>query len=632
MTMKTILTCLILAFAPCIAFAADVKYPVSEIPDSLKENAVAVVRVDDKVDEIINNGLVNRKKLYVITILNKNGDYLADFAQPYNNFYKPISYKCTIYDAEGKKIKKISKSDFIDHTLNYSDLVNNNRIIYYKPIVNNYPHTIEFETEIEQSNVLSGIERKAQENYDVAVQSSTYKLIVPKNIDIRLIQKNIKDSAVITDNERVKQYFWESKNLKAIEREPYTVGKDEIVPYIQVYLIRFELENYVGKMDSWENFGKFIYKLTQSTNKLSEKTISEVKALANETTDTLEIIKKIYQYLQGKTRFVSIQLGIGGYKPFDASKVDKTGYGDCKALTNYMKVLLDTLGIKSIYTIVNSGLGEEDVKKDIPCSQFNHVFLCVPYKKDTIWLECTNQLSPFNFPSSFTGNRHALLIKENGSNVVPTRYYTADQNLQVRKAKINLQPEGVSSANITTSFRGEQYENRENVYYLNNDDQKKWIYENIGLSNFNLVNWKYENNKDVPVINEYLTIELQSYASQSGKRLFVPLNILNADKSVPQTVKNRKTSFRFTVSYTDIDSIVYEIPAGYKPEFIPKEKTIETKFGKYSASVKVDGSTITYIRKQVIYRGIFPKEEYNNYIDFRKQMYNADNLKVALIK
>jgi hypothetical protein len=49
--------------------------------------------------------------------------------------------------------------------------------------------------------------------------------------------------------------------------------------------------------------------------------------------------KLIYDYVQQKSRYVSIQVGIGGWKPMDASDVDRLGYGDCKGLTNYTKAL-----------------------------------------------------------------------------------------------------------------------------------------------------------------------------------------------------------------------------------------------------------------------------------------------------
>ena len=59
--------------------------------------------------------------------------------------------------------------------------------------------------------------------------------------------------------------------------------------------------------------------------------------------------------MQSRTRYASIQLGIGGYKPAPAMEVSEKGYGDCKGLTNYMSALLKEAGITSYYTWVKSG-------------------------------------------------------------------------------------------------------------------------------------------------------------------------------------------------------------------------------------------------------------------------------------
>jgi len=52
---------------------------------------------------------------------------------------------------------------------------------------------------------------------------------------------------------------------------------------------------------------------------------------------------------------VSIQIGIGGWQPFDASTVQRLSYGDCKALANYMKTLLEAVGLSANYCLVNAG-------------------------------------------------------------------------------------------------------------------------------------------------------------------------------------------------------------------------------------------------------------------------------------
>src|SRR4030095_3800912 len=126
-----------------------------------------------------------------------------------------------------------------------------------------------------------------------------------------------------------------------------------------------------------------------------------------------EKIKRIYEYMQNNFRYVSIQLGIGGYRPFSATFTDQKKYGDCKGLSNYMKAALKSVGIKSHIAIINAQYNAEPVDPDFPANNFNHAILCVP-GKDTIWLECTSSSAEFGKLGTFTENRNALLVTENG--------------------------------------------------------------------------------------------------------------------------------------------------------------------------------------------------------------------------
>lgn len=88
----------------------------------------------------------------------------------------------------------------------------------------------------------------------------------------------------------------------------------------------------MGSASNWEELGRWFYHdLYKNQVQLPEKTKEQMKQLTKNATTDKEKARLIYQYMQDKTRYISVQLGIGGFMPTKAEEVDRVGYGDCKA-------------------------------------------------------------------------------------------------------------------------------------------------------------------------------------------------------------------------------------------------------------------------------------------------------------
>jgi hypothetical protein len=68
-------------------------------------------------------------------------------------------------------------------------------------------------------------------------------------------------------------------------------------------------------------------------------------------------------------------------------------------------------------------------------------------------------------------------------------------------------------------------------------------------------------------------------------------------------------------------------------QYVPAKLTLENKFGSYSAElIKVDDHNYIYKRKLQIDEGKYPKEEYEAYRSFLKNIRKYDNSKIVLKK
>jgi hypothetical protein len=387
-------------------------------------------------------------------------------------------------------------------------------------------------------------------------------------------------------------------------------------------------------MQTWDEFGRWINSLNKGRNILPEETKRNIKQLTAGLSTNEEKTKAIYEYMQNKTRYVSIQLGIGGFQPFEASVVDQTGYGDCKALSNYTIALLEVAGVKANYALIMAGRNASSLITEFPSSQFNHAFAFVPNGTDTLWLECTSQTNPFGYSGWHTGDRNALAITEEGAKIVRTPSYSADQNKQTTTANVFVQTNGNANAKVRTTYSGLQYENGSLSFVLGNqyDDQKKWIQKNTDIPSFDINSFSMANVKTrIPSAIVTTDLTLNRLASVSGKRLFLTPNLMNRSTFIPEKVESRKTKVIRKMAYVDIDTINYNLPEEIYPEFLPEPIKIKSRFGEYEASFKLSQGKLVYIRKISMWKGEFPPESYSELIDFYRNLNKADNTKVVFL-
>ncbi len=628
------LTVILFVVISLSAKAGDPKFPVSAIPDDLKKDVNVVVREDQMTFTILSQSKAILHVFFVATIFNENGKNFAEETVGYDKLSKVTMFKGSVYNANGESIKRLKNSEIYDRSAyDGFSLYSDARLKHIDLSHGSYPYTIEFEYEIEYKFlfIIPGSALVSQEK--VSCQHFSYTLVYPENLKPRYKTFNISDNPTATKNDGIETTSWSFKNIQPIKFEPLS-KREEMIAQITVAPTRFEYDNYIGTMTTWDEFGKWIGTLNKDRNILPEETKQKIRQLTANLKTSEEKAKVLYEYMQNKTRYVSIQLGIGGFQPFEASVVDKTGYGDCKALSNYMVAMLNEVGVKANYILIRAGEGAAGIKQDFPSSQFNHAIVAVPNGKDTLWLECTSQTNPFGYQGTFTGDRQALMITNDGAKIVNTIQYSAEQNVQSRRADVFVDLSGNAKAKIKTNYSGIQYENDHLNFMLRDqyDDQKKWVQKTTSIPSFDINSFSMKNIKDkIPTAIVDLDLTLNRLATVSGKRIFITANLMNRSTFIPEKVEARRTKVVRKSTYIDLDTIRYHLPEGIYPEFLPTPIKLKNRFGEYEATFQLDQDNLLYIRKVKMNKGEFPAESYTELIDFYRSMNKSDNIKIVFL-
>ncbi len=605
------------------------------IPKELTKHANAVVKESYTEVTIDAIDLMHVKKKRTITILNKLGNKEVDTYVHYNNDTKVTKLSAKIYNSLGVEIKKYSKSKFIDiSAVDGGTLYSDSRVKYIDYTPTSYPYTVVFECEYKTASTALIPSWHPITSFLVSVKKSEFKINNPKNLKIRTKEINFKDFPIKKISNESIHYL--AENLSAIKPEKISLSFIDLTPSLITSLNNFTLKGVKGKAENWKEYGLWMNNsLLKNKTTLSDATITKAKNLVKGIDDKIEKAKILYKFMQERTRYISVQVGIGGLEPIPASEVDQLGYGDCKGLTNYTKALFNAVGIKSYYSEIWAGKSKRNIDKDFFSIQGNHVILNIPNNGNDVWLECTSQNTPFGFLGDFTDDRDVLVITPEGGIIKRTPVYKNETNIQTTKATISITEEGNVSADIEITSKGIQYDNKFHIETKSNDNLKKYYKSNIWDYNNNLeVNSiNINNDKEKTIFKEKLTVTIKDYATKTDNELLFRLNVFNKNSFIPKRYRTRKLPLKIDRGYKDIDEYTITTPTSYKITQLPQKKELKTKFGNYTIELKkINEHSILYSKSILIKEGTYTKEDYKLYRKFRKSIAKQESLRIALQK
>lgn len=601
------------------------EYPINTIPEDLKKDAVAVLR------ELSTNAFQSDISSYTYTvrtvtsILNNQGKHFAHFGTSTDRFSDLSKFSGTVRDASGKIIKKIKKGDLTYSSLEFDSFTTGSYDIYYQYSPSSYPFTIEYEYEIKRKKgFLSYPAYYPFRGARISVEKASYNLDVPSNITVRhhanydceIKESNANGRKVISIIE---------EKLPAISNDVWQPESDLVYPSVIFAPSDFCYDSQCGNMDDWKNYGLWVNQLLKGRDLLPADFVAQLQNMVSKANSEREKVQIIYEYLQKNTRYVSIQLGIGGYQPETAANVLKNRFGDCKGLTNLMKAMLKAVNIESNYSVIHLGKEHKELYKDFPSfTQMNHVVLLVPLKNDSIWLECTSNIDPFGFVHSGISGNEALIITDEGGKICNVSTYPESNYKSVTNLEVNIDEEGDASGKINIREAMDIALSASRLKEQDREKQVKYIVGEMQVPKINLgeIDITY-NPSQMPVTILSSNFEAMDFANKTGNRLFVRGYPLNKGNFKIFAAKERKLDIEIPKRYTLVDTITYILPQDYEIESLPSNIDLDTQFGIFTRSSKQEGNKVISYQEIKIKSGVYKKEVYDELRKFFSQIDTA---------
>jgi len=627
----------ILFFSADTYAKGDETLDCSLIPPALLKHADAVVRRSSQEVRIVSLDEIYETETYAITILNKDGYDYARLGEYYNKFSTINSIEGTLYDKDGKEVRSLKKVDIRDAAVvSAPNLFDDSRVKYCDFNYSVYPFTVEFEIE-KRTNISFFLPAwYPQKSHKCAVEKSDFSIEYPTDLPLRYRAFHLNKEHTDKKDGNMTTMIFSVGNIAARKEDKLAPLENFPLPTLIFATDSFEFGGLSGKMDTWKSFGKFFYDLNDKRQDLPAETKIAVHKLVDTCSSTFNKISLLYKYLQSGTRYVSIQLGMGGWQCFPADFVAEKGYGDCKALSNYMKALLKEAGISSDMVLVYGGKdNSRKLLTDFPFSSFNHAILCVPSEKDTVWLECTSKDLPAGYLSDFTHDRDVLMLTPDGGVVVKTPTYNYSDNHSTRVVYAHIDDKDQVDAKIRKEIRGSNYvSQRHELIDQPKEKVEDYLNRQFSLNTYKVNDYKISTslNGRIPTLSEQISLTGSGKITHAGKRMFIDPDIFQTGYSVPEENEKREKPFYIRESFETDDSEVVKLDGAYTAEYVPGEINMTYSFGAYNYKIFFENdNTIKLVRTYRIVEGTYDASMFADYVKFMKAFSNATEQKQLVL-
>ena len=574
--------------------------------------------------ELDGNSLI-RTDSVVVQINERMGDNDAEIVIPYSKGDKVSVVDAWIEDASGIVVRKLKNKEIEDRSaISNISLYEDDFVKSFELKHDTYPYTVHYIVKVKYSRFLS-LYRFFPERKPVRFQKVVVEIPLKESINYR--QQHIDQPQIDTLKTKLR-YTWQ---FSYNGYKPETNGLYSDVsdfPQLTIHPSNFRYGK-AGNCNSWQNYGNWISELNSGRNTLTESETQKIDKLLLGITDNKQKARILYKYLQDNTRYINVSIEHGGLQTYPAEYVCVNKYGDCKALSNYMQAMLAYAGIKSYYTIIYSGEKPTSIYPDFPdVGVFNHAILTIPFGNDSVYLECTSKNQAFGYVHTNIQNRQALLTNGENSKLISIPKMTDEDVLCTRKINVEFDI-NEADVNISSSVRGDSYE--EYTYIasgFNKSTAQKYIQKYLFVGSYDLLSYSIDKSEeDDSLVSLSFDCRMQNLSKKYGNNVILsPFPVYTPTYEKPEDRK-----FGVQINYPEYrkDTIIYEIP-DVSIVKIPDAVILDTEFGTYSLTYKMDDNKLFVYKSVQINTGKYPLSQYKEFYSFIMAVKNFENKNIYI--
>jgi transglutaminase-like putative cysteine protease len=614
-----------------------------DIPDGAHPKAA--VLLEDKLLTVTADGQITERYREVIRILRPQG---RDYARPaawFNKDHKLLSFHVWSIGPDGHKYtmkdKDIVEVGASEWGILYSD-------VRYKTadVPGADPGGVVAYESTTQYPIYSGDQPWEFQN-SIPTARSVFEIDLPQGWQHRALWR--KYTSVEPTEVQPNCFRWELKNIPGIDLESVTMAPAEgaLAARMEVY---FSANPLPDAPQLWTRIGEWYTQLAAPQSEGPMDIADQSRSLTSAQADFMERIQKIATFMQQQIRYVGIEIGIGGFVPHTAEEIYHNRYGDCKDKATLMISMLDAVGVRATWVMVDTERGVIDPK--LPSLMGNHMIMAIEIPKGYdnpalkavvtaktgkryLIFDPTNQYVPIGLLPTYLQGSTGMLMAGADSEAIALPVLAPASDTVNRTASFTLADDGSLTGSVTVKRLGASSDDLRFAFTTDSEKDKRESLENSLRSDFSLFTVNKETIENIDSLNQPLVLSYDvtasSYAKNAGGFMLVRPRVVSSD-ALELTDEPRKFPIEFASTGDWRDSFDVKIPAGYTVDDLPDPVNVDAGFASYHSEVKADAGVLHYSREYVVKKLELSADEYPELRKFEGEIYADENRSAVLKK
>lgn len=614
-------------------------------PGSYPDEVNAVLIYDEQITTVKDNGEITTLYREAYRILRPGGHERGHLVLPFDAETKITSLHAWCLPAQGKEYE-VKEKEAIETSI-YSDaFFSDDRQKVVEIPAADPGNVIGFE--FEQKRRPYVLEDVWLFQGSDPSRMSRFTLSLPKGWEYKAYWRNHSDLAPQPAGENT--WSWEMHDIPALQREPAMPAVRSLAGRLNIVYYPSSAALANKSVASWAAVGSWYARLAAGRADPSPEEKQKALELTSALPTPLEKMHALAAFLQHQVRYVSVEIGVGGWQPHAAPDVFRNRYGDCKDKATLLSSMLKVIGIDSYPVLVNTQRGV--VSRDVPLAMtFNHVILAIQLPSgvptDTLYstvqdaklgklliFDPTAEMTGFGLlPAEEQGNR-GLLVGPDGGQLIDLPLLSPDRSQLSRTAKFTLSEDGRITGDVQERLSGEMAADRRGAL-LRADaaDRRKVLETFLGgfLSGFSLGDLQVENldKYDQDLVIHY-KFSADRYAKPMGALLLVRPRVLGQKASDYFGNKPRKQPVEFDAPTLQTDVFEITLPPGFSVDDLPAPANLDAGFASYKSQVEVKGNVLRYSRQYAVKDVLVPSEKLDELKKFNSRIAYDENAAAVL--